>query len=719
MNSNTKQMEPVIGSEYIVEMGGHHISTFDTNNLGHISTKDVVLETAAETIYKFKSNKNYKIGLALGQVQSGKTTYFLTTASLAFDNGYDMVIVLAGTTNALLNQNIERCKDSYINHKGVYVHDQNLNTKNIYNVKKSLNNDEKVIANVLKNKKRLSDTLDVLNEISKYSTEYNILIIDDEGDYFTQNSKAYQDEESEIYKKVKDITNSSDNISFLSVTATPQNNIFRNINYELHPEFVVIVEPGEGYCGLDKYHKSDIFIELIDEFDKDLSQKNKNDLINAIYYYLLTVYEFMTNDRYKNEKYNWMLIHSSRLRKHHSELATFVSHYIKFHLRTFRDPNNSDDSHYIEIKEELFNIYKKHNINGTFTFKYEDFILDFNKVYDELKKSNFCKIVNSDKDITNEPIQNSKYGILTGGDIVGRGLTIKGLTVTFYQRDVKGKSSIDTTYQRARWFGYRENLLNLSKLFITQGIKEDFSNVLSHTESLISEIRSMNDNDIELKNHVLEVQMDPSMNPTGTIRNLEYYDSFGAKFEKQDTIPYTINDTKLEQINNKLQDILSNSQVSKLHFDSNFTMINNQAVNVSTLEFKELLTLMLDVTIKEETELKLIREIENLISSKNSIEVIFMKKEYKKNSGNAASLRKGDVDMVLLNNYLSNTTKKQKAAGGYKGDRYEYQDIDHIQIHYVRPYDKLDNKRLFGDKLIPVILCNKSKQNVSTIKKVI
>src|SRR5947209_8365852 len=47
-------------------------------------------------------------GLAMGYVQSGKTTSFTTVTALARDNGYRLVIVIAGTTEPLFFQNRDR-----------------------------------------------------------------------------------------------------------------------------------------------------------------------------------------------------------------------------------------------------------------------------------------------------------------------------------------------------------------------------------------------------------------------------------------------------------------------------------------------------------------------------------------------------------------------------------------------------------------------------------
>ena len=47
---------------------------------------------------------------------------------------------------------------------------------------------------------------------------------------------------------------------------------------------------------------------------------------------------------------------------------------------------------------------------------------------------------------------------------MGRGVTINGLSVTYYGRDAKSKTT-DTVHQHARMFGYRRNLLPITRLF--------------------------------------------------------------------------------------------------------------------------------------------------------------------------------------------------------------------------------------------------------------
>ncbi|MEH2309526.1 Z1 domain-containing protein [Nostoc sp.] len=99
----------------------------------------------------------------------------------------------------------------------------------------------------------------------------------------------------------------------------------------------------------------------------------------------------------------------------------------------------------------------------------------FNQLIEELKpelQSVRPKVINA-----NNPDKELKYSpgmnILVGGNRLGRGVTIDGLMVTYYLRDAKQKT-MDTVHQHARMFGYRQELLDVTRLFLPQHILEDF-----------------------------------------------------------------------------------------------------------------------------------------------------------------------------------------------------------------------------------------------------
>src|SRR5437870_5209304 len=52
-------------------------------------------------------------GMLLGRVQSGKTRTFISVLALAFDNGFDIAIVLSKNSKALIEQTAKRLNNEF------------------------------------------------------------------------------------------------------------------------------------------------------------------------------------------------------------------------------------------------------------------------------------------------------------------------------------------------------------------------------------------------------------------------------------------------------------------------------------------------------------------------------------------------------------------------------------------------------------------------------
>jgi len=70
------------------------------------------MEETVEKLLENDTNVN-KPGMLLGKIQSGKTRAFIGITALAFDNGYDMAIILTKGTIALAQQTYERLEDDF------------------------------------------------------------------------------------------------------------------------------------------------------------------------------------------------------------------------------------------------------------------------------------------------------------------------------------------------------------------------------------------------------------------------------------------------------------------------------------------------------------------------------------------------------------------------------------------------------------------------------
>ena len=58
--------------------------------------------------------------------------------------------------------------------------------------------------------------------------------------------------------------------------------------------------------------------------------------------------------------------------------------------------------------------------------------------------------------------------IVIGGDKLSRGLTLEGLTISYFTRS---SNTYDTLMQMGRWFGFRPGYLDACRLYTTPGLR--------------------------------------------------------------------------------------------------------------------------------------------------------------------------------------------------------------------------------------------------------
>ena len=80
------------------------------------------------------------------------------------------------------------------------------------------------------------------------------------------------------------------------------------------------------------------------------------------------------------------------------------------------------------------------------------------------------------------------HTIVVGGDKLSRGLTLEGLTVSYYLR---ATTMYDTLMQMGRWFGYRNGFLDLCRLYSTKEIFVHFSQVATAEKDLRDQLAVM------------------------------------------------------------------------------------------------------------------------------------------------------------------------------------------------------------------------------------
>ena len=101
--------------------------------------------------------------------------------------------------------------------------------------------------------------------------------------------------------------------------------------------------------------------------------------------------------------------------------------------------------------------------------------------------------------------------IAVGGDKLARGLTLEGLSITYFLR---GSTMYDTLMQMGRWFGYRRGYLDLCRLFTTQDHVDWYGHIAQASDELRREFDRMEAIGADPIQFGLRVRSHPSLTVT-------------------------------------------------------------------------------------------------------------------------------------------------------------------------------------------------------------
>lgn len=444
-----------------------------------------------------------KTGIVIGKVQSGKTSNFIALLALAFDNGYNLAVVIGGNTTELLTQNVKRIKSAFNVpvDKLVVLHSKdNHDFITPERIRNFIENGRKVLIVSLKspqekNQKHMSRISQLFDDpiVANETT----IIIDDEGDQATLNSKVYSRETdiekhvAKTYKVAVDIKNKIKRHCFISITATPQANILIKTSDYLSPDFGSLIYPGRGYCGLSVFHgdEQDKYVKVIPDDEDNIIDGDSGiptsfiDALSAFY-----VSNAIRRSRGDGQVHS-MLIHPSMKKFDHAKVQEKVDALLT-NWRKIAKLGKKDIAYERTLKPCLKKAYAMYEAEGVL-------LKDFSELEDTILN---CILNSSDALVFNSDQINARSNadlyqtrIYLGGNILDRGITIKGLAITYIIRRAKGYSTVDNTEQRARWFGYKNvpfisDYIDICRVWATEAIKKDFSSINESDEEMWSSI---------------------------------------------------------------------------------------------------------------------------------------------------------------------------------------------------------------------------------------
>lgn len=431
-------------------------------------------------------------GLLYGRIQSGKTVAMIALVAAAIDNGFRVVVVLTSDNTKLVAQTASRFGDL----EGTLAIDAtapDVWSADDKHISKHLSQSGVVFV-CSKNQKRLSALIEFLKKVG--APDYPTLILDDEADQATLDTNLARNSRAKVKGKaavdptaiyelvVQNLRESQCHHVFLQVTATPYALLLQSVGAKLRPTFTHLLEPGVGYTGGEKFFEAE-HIEgprpPLVYVDGEESQtiltgvaEAPEGLKNAIAFFLVAAgaQALIEPDSVKSGQN--FLCHTSQLRTQHRNVETLVRSYLD-------KLGDGVDAGSGEAIDRLHRALVE--LNRTLAAPQA-----FESIVEQIRRRLVGRrvvVVNAGADA--EPGRGLNF--IIGGNILGRGVTIENLLVTYYLREPK-TGQMDTMLQHARMYGYREKLMPFTRVYLPEQLAVRFHEIHCIERRLRKQLRA-------------------------------------------------------------------------------------------------------------------------------------------------------------------------------------------------------------------------------------
>jgi hypothetical protein len=452
-------------------------------------------------------------GMVVGHVQSGKTANYTGLICKAADAGYRLIVVIAGIHNNLRNQTQARIDEGFIGRDtgrlahankaqrqkliGVGTFDQRefpvslTNTLRDFNKATATTNTSQiaqynvpVVLVIKKNSSTLKNLLEWLKEHSVHQgtqmVSQPMLLIDDEADNASINTAYARDEVTRINGQIRELLSLFHRGCYVGYTATPFANIFIDpdtddeaLKQDLFPRhFIIGLDAPSNYFGAQKVFVDarDRHVRLIEDNEDILPMKHKIDhpvdllpesLVDAVRAFIVA--RAIRNARGQQAAHASMLINVSRFTEVQGRLRSRVADVVS----RIRDAVVVDGA---KGRAALRNaeIAALHAVWETEYADAKD--VDWSTVqarlHEVLVAARVHEVNASKRSQALDYDEAGEHGvtvIAVGGFSLSRGLTLEGLTISYFLRN---SMMYDTLMQMGRWFGYRPGYEDLCRVWI-------------------------------------------------------------------------------------------------------------------------------------------------------------------------------------------------------------------------------------------------------------
>lgn len=479
-------------------------------------------------------------GMVVGHVQSGKTGNYTGLICKAADAGYRLIVVIAGIHNNLRNQTQERIDEGFIGRDtgrlamqgrkkgskaiGVGLFDDRrtpvslTNTLTDFRKTTATGNTSEidsykvpVVLVIKKNHSTLKNLLDWLQENSAKGDAQMIsqpmLLIDDEADNASINTKYSKDEITKINGQIRDLLRIFYRSCYVGYTATPFANIFVDPDSyddakkeDLFPKhFIVGLDAPTNYFGPKKVFVDGLpdegvptWLRYISDNEDILPIKHKIDQVfeelpdsleAALRAFLVA--RTIRNLRGQKKSHCSMLVNASRFTGVQGKIRNRLHEKLDGILDALR-VNASRGSDGLADPEiaALYAVWRE---------EYSDAESDWGRIQEAMLEAvAAAKVVEVNSRANGlDYSEESNIGqtlIAVGGFSLSRGLTLEGLTVTWFLRNTM---MYDTLMQMGRWFGYRGGYEDLCRIWMPEEAIDWYAHIAEASDELHEELKKM------------------------------------------------------------------------------------------------------------------------------------------------------------------------------------------------------------------------------------
>ena len=483
------------------------VDTIDTES-------NLIVDSLAEPYQKEDKRK----GLVIGNVQSGKTANYASVIAKAVDAGYKLVIVLAGIHNNLrsqtqlrLDRDLGNTKDSstWYSLTDPLADIGKAHQDNATRI--TLQGNGATIGVVKKNASRLKNLWGFLAAISEHDRDnLPILIIDDESDQATPDASTRNaDEATRINQLIRQIWGLVRNGTYVGYTATPFANIFMlsddsrgdGFGEDMYPDdFIYPMKTPSNYFGAAKlfgisaeYDDADStgpdVVRSVSELERVLvvpaGNQEKDDftpgmpqsLEDAIKWFIVAT--AVRHLRGQSEEHSSMLVHTTHYTGPHFRVQEMIDDFLEPLKKKALDEDVEEFKEIFVAEVNRAQELYTGNDNAPTWPQVKKYIPD---VLRKLKTVVDNGITPSEQRLNY--LDGPQTVIVVGGGTLSRGLTLEGLFVSYFTRS---SNTYDTLLQMGRWFGYRPGYEDLQRIWVSEGLEEDYE----HLALVESEVRQM------------------------------------------------------------------------------------------------------------------------------------------------------------------------------------------------------------------------------------